>query len=298
MIETRTDVSEALAAFSRATRSLSGGVALEPLLGELVAAAAHGTGAELVAVWLPDRAGALLARAVWAASGSLAAELEGQRTESVETAATLVSARFEGEVATLSIPLDADGANGVLELVRHGGPFEGESTLVATLAADLAALAARLCVDGVASGRDGAGALDVAGDALAAVADDEGAAGRVARLATLAAGADAALVWRLRAGALVAEGVHGPIEPDSQLEEAARATVEEEQGTMAVRGAPSEGETITLQLGQPALGALQLRFPPGRPPDEHARAQLASFAVRAAHALRSAERAREAGFEL
>ena len=93
-----------------------------------------------------------MARAVWASSGSLAAELEGRRTESVETAATLVAARFEGEVATLSIPLDGDGTTGMLELVRRGGPFDGESTLVASLAADLAALAARLCEDGLAVG--------------------------------------------------------------------------------------------------------------------------------------------------
>ena len=46
------------------------------------------------------------------------------------------------------------------------------------------------------------------------------------------------------------------------------------------------------------LGALQVRFAPGRAPDEHGVEQLASFAVRAAHALRSSERARDAGLEL
>ena len=298
MIGTRTDVSEALAAFSRAGRALASGAALDPILGELVEAAAHGTGAEVAAVWLPDRTGTFVARAVWASSGSLAAELEGRRTESVEAAATLVSARFEGEVATLNVPLEGDGTTGMLELVRRGGPFDSEAMLVAALAADLSGLAARLCEDGGTSAREGAGALDVAGDALAAVADDEGAAGRVARLAVIAAGAEAALVWRLRGGQLVAEGSHGPIEPDAGLEDVARSTVEEEQGTMAVRGDRREGETVTLQLGQPPLGALQLRFPPGRSPDERARTQLASFAVRAAHALRSSERARETGFEL
>ena len=116
---------------------------------------------------------------------------------------------------TLNVPLDADGTTGMLELVRRGGPFDDEATLVASLAADLTALAARLCADGLASAREGAGALDVAGDALAAVADDEGAAGRVARLAVIAAGAEAALVWRLRAGRLEVEGSHGPIEPDA-----------------------------------------------------------------------------------
>ena len=55
---------------------------------------------------------------------------------------------------------------------------------------------------------------------------------------------------------------------------------------------------VTLQLGQPVLGALQVRFASGRTPDEHGLEQLASFAVRAAHALRSSERARDAGFEL
>ena len=124
MIETRTDLSVALAAFSRAGRLLAGDAELDPILAELVEAAARGTGAELAAVWLPDRAGTLVARAVWASSGSLAAELDGRRTESVETAATLVAARFEGEVETLSIPFDADGTTAMLELVRRGGPFD------------------------------------------------------------------------------------------------------------------------------------------------------------------------------
>ncbi len=298
MIETRADVSEALAAFSRAGRALTRGAALEPILSDLVQAAAQGTGAEIAAIWLPARGGTLVARAVWASSGSLAAELEGRRTESVETAATLVSMRFEGEIATLNVPLDTPGTAGALELARRGGAFDDEATLVATLAADLAALSVRLCEDGPASRREGSAALDVAGDALAAVADDEGAAGRVARLATLAAGAEAALVWRLRAGHLEVEGVHGPIEPDAGLEKAARSTVEEQGAQVALVGDSRAAETVTLQLGQPPFGALQLRFPPGRSPDEHVRAQLASFAVRAAHALRSSERARETGFEL
>jgi len=297
VIETRTGVAEALAAFSRAGRALAGGAALEPILSELAEAAAHGTGAEIAVVWLPDRAGTLVARAVWASSGSLAAELEGRRTESVDTAATLVGARFEGDVATLSVPLDADGTSGLLELVRRGGAFEAESRLVATLAADLAALAARLCADGLAPGRESGGVLDVAGDALATVADDDGAAGRLARLAAVAAGAEAALVWRSRGGKLEIEGVHGPIEVDPELEEAARASVED-RGAPAARDNLQRGETVTLRLGQPPLGALQLRFAPGRSPDERVRAQLAGFAVRAAHALRSSERARETGFEL
>jgi serine phosphatase RsbU (regulator of sigma subunit)/putative methionine-R-sulfoxide reductase with GAF domain len=296
-IETRTDVSEALAALSRAGKALAGGAPLEPILGELIEAAARGTGADIGVVWLPAAGEILVARAVWASSGSLAAELEGRRTESVDTAATLVSAHFEGEVTTLNLPFAADRGAGTLELARRGGAFGEEGTLVAMLAADLTALAVRLCEDGQPSGRDGTRALDVAGDALAAVADDEGAAGRVARLATLAAGAEAALVWRLRAGVLEVEGAHGPIERDAELESAARSIVED-QRPEEVPGGLRDRETVTLQLGQPPLGALQLRFAAGRAPDDHAVNQLASFAVRAAHALRSSERARETGLEL
>ncbi|HUQ23701.1 MAG TPA: SpoIIE family protein phosphatase [Gaiellaceae bacterium] len=298
MLDTRTDLSVALAALSRAGRLLTGASTLEPILGELVEAAARGTGSELAAVWLPDRTGTLVARAVWASSGSLVAELDGRQADTPAAAAASLGTHFEGEMETLSVPLDLDRTSGLLTIVRRDEPFDGESLLIATLAADLTALAARLREDGLGPSREGGGGLEVAGDALAAVADDDGAAGRVARLAVIAAGAEAALVWRLRAGQLEVEGSHGPIEPAADLEEAARSTLQEEQGTMAVRGDARAGETVTLQLGQPPLGALQLRFLPGRSPDERARAQLASFAVRAAHALRSSERAREAGFEL
>ena len=60
----------------------------------------------------------------------------------------------------------------------------------------------------------------------------------------------------------------------------------------------AQAPVVTLQLGQPVLGALQVRFAGGRTPDEHGIEQLASFAVRAAHALRSSERGRDARLEL
>ena len=88
-----------------------------------------------------------------------------------------------------------------------------------------------------------------------------------------------------------------PLEPDPNLKRVAQAVLDEHR-SVAVQGDRSKGELVTLQLGEPPLGALQLRFAPGRAPDESGLAQLASFAVRAAHALRSSERAREAGFEL
>src|SRR6185436_5267698 len=125
----------------------------------------------------------------------------------------------------------------------------------------------------------------------------EAAAARLARLAATASGAESACLWRLRAGELERDGTYGPLESDPNLKRVARSIVTEHP-SIAVQRHRRKGELVTLKLGEPPMGALQLRFPPGRAPDEAALTQLASFAVRAAHALRSSERAREAGFEL
>jgi serine phosphatase RsbU (regulator of sigma subunit) len=297
MIGTRADLAEALAGLSRVGRSLDRGAELEPILADIAEAAAQGAGAELVVVWLPDRTDGLVARAVWAVSGAIAAELEGQQAASLQAAATATRERLDGDAAGLTVPLGASAAHGVLELARRGEPFGHEAVAVAGLAAELAALAARLCQDSPTSGREPAGTLDIAGDALAAVAAADGAAGRVARLAAIASGAEGALVWRLRGPELELEGSHGHSGADAALERAARSLVDEHRA-IAVQGDRRTGETVTLQLGQPPVGALQLCFPPGRSPDQLDLSQLASFAVRAAHALRSSELAREAGFEL
>ncbi len=291
-------MAEALAGLSRASRSLTGGAQLDPILAEVVEAAALGAGADLAAIWLSEPSGSLTVRAVWAPSGALAAEVESLRALSLEEAAQLARARVDGEASGLTIPLEVNGAApGSLELVRRGEPFERDAVQVASLAADLASLAVRLCEDGRSSRGEVVGALDIAGDALAAGADADGAAGRMARLAAVASGADGALVWRIRGELLEVEGRYGEIESDDALGRAAAAILDEHRA-LAVQGDQRSGEIVTLQLGQPPLGALQLRFSPGHAPDELEVPQLASFAVRAAHALRTNERAREAGFEL
>jgi serine phosphatase RsbU (regulator of sigma subunit) len=58
------------------------------------------------------------------------------------------------------------------------------------------------------------------------------------------------------------------------------------------------GVSASLQLGQPPVGALQLLFAPGHEPSEEELARLATFGVRAAHALRAAIRARAVELEL
>ena len=290
-----TDVSEALAVLAAAARALAGGAPIEPTLAELARAAAAGTGAEVAVVWLPEREGALVARSVSSASVGLAAEIEGLRAESIAAAATLVRARLDESAEGLTLPFDAAGGAGALELARRGASFEPDEQRLATLVAELAGLASRL-EGGNAVRPGGNGTLDVAGDALAALASDDGAPARVARLAAVASGGDAAVVWRLRDDVLEVAGSYGPIVADDELTRSANGVVEEPSAVSVARGAAAE--VVTLQLGQPALGALQVRFPTSRAPDEHGIGQLAGFAVRAAHALRSSELARDAGLEL
>ena len=288
-----TDVASALAALARTAGSLAAGAPIEQALAELVRAAAQGTGADVAVLWLPEPGGALVARSVWSSSAGLAAELEGLRVEADQHPAAVVRSRLDEGAEGLTVPFDAVGGDGVFELARRGSAFEHEETQLATLAAELAALAGRL---ESAAGKDGNGTLDVAGDALAAVAPDDGAPARVARLAAVASGGDAALVWRLRGDTLELAGSYGPIVADEEFTRTAQAVVEEQSMVAVEERAPAR--VVTLQLGQPVLGVLQVRFAPGRVPDEHGLEQLASFAVRAAHALRSSERARDAGFEL
>ena len=293
---TGADVTEAIAALARASRSLASGDRLGPSLAGLVEAAAHGTGSEIVAVWLPERDGSLVVRSVWAGSASLAAELDGLRAVTVEEGIENVRGRLEDGAEVLTAPFAAPEGTGVLELVRRGASFDSEETRFAALVADLAGLAARFGEWGLPADGAVSALLDIAGEALAAVADDEGSAARLARLAAVSAGAEAALVWRLRGESLQADGVHGDLEANPALERAARAIMDGHRTTTA--GAARAGQLVTLQLGQPALGALQLCFRAGHEPDERHLEQLSSFAVRAAHALRSSERARESGLEL
>mgnify|MGYP000259329644 CR=1 FL=1 len=286
------DVAEALAALAHAVRSL----AREPVeltLGELAAAAAQGSGAEVAALWLPQGDGSLAARSVWSSSAGLSAELEGLRVESADAVATLLRSRLDEDAEVVAVPLGTSRGVGALALARRGAAFDADETRVAVLAAELAGLADRLAVAG--AGADGDGGLEIVGDALAAGADADGAPARVARLAAVAAGGDAAIVWRLRGGALEVAGAYGPIVADDGLARAAHAIVEEQQALSVDRDGPAQ--VVTVQLGQPVLGALQVRFPSAIP-DESGLERLGGFAVRAAHALRSAERARDAGLEL
>ena len=297
---TSIDVSRALDALAGSARALATGAPAEQSFVELAEAAARGTAAELAVLWLPGRGHTLRAHAVWAVSAGLAAELEGLRVDGPDGAAQLVASRLDESAEVLTVPFAAADGDGALALARRGAAFEQEDRRLATVAAELAGLASRLAGDAAAAA-DGSGVLEVAGDALAAVAADDGAAARIARLAAVAAGGDAALVWRLHDGTPEVAGAYGAIAPDAELRSAAEEVVARPEAILAAKGSAAgkgAAAVVTLRLGRPVLGALQVRFPPGRASDERIREQLTGFAVRAAHALRSAESAREAGLEL
>ena len=139
--------------------------------------------------------------------------------------------------------------------------------------------------------------LDVAGDALSAASADEHAGARIARLAVIVSGAEAAFVWRSVPDGIAQAGSHGAAAPPSSLAPLAQRILHE-HGAISVESLEDAGTVVTLQLGQPPLGAMQLVFPADAAPEADELGRLTSFAVRAAHALRSSERARTLGFEL
>src|SRR5207247_2513345 len=108
--------------------------------------------------------------------------------------------------------------------------------------------------------------------------------------------AAACLIWRVndenrlepraRAGSVDAELGH------SLEEAAARARI---PAAVEPLGAAL---VISVPLGKPQLGVLQLLFPPESPPSEAELAALGAFAGRSAQALRAGERAGEVRREL
>ena len=293
-----------LAALAASSRALAAGATSSDALGLVTGAALAACNADTVVVRAADGDAALV-RAVAAVSRSLAAELQGSRSDpaglldtpadelGVLPAALAATAARAQATAIFVVPLPSDnGTRATLELYRDGPPFDDTERHAAAIAADQAALALR------AGAREGGTAatdpLELAGDALAAASDAARTAEHVVRLAARAAGADGAWLWRIEDGVLHLVGADGAA--DAPLPAVADQLVPDQRSSAVdeCSGRP----VVTLKLGQPPLGVLQLRFPPGAPLGEEALSRLASFAVRAAHALRAGERVRDAVGEL
>ena len=298
---------EALAALAGPVGGLADAESLGETLESLVDAVAAATGADAVVLRVRD-GDCLVARLVSAGSPALAAELQAAQVplelaprlevEGIDrlTPATRIAAERIGATSALALPIVVLGTvEGLLELVRGGAPFGAAERVIARIGVGLLATALRLLDgEGVSGGREHV--VELTGDALAAGADPERVAERIARLAARATGADDSWLWLADAdvGTLELAAAHGDPRPAST--EAAESMLLDHRATALEL---SESRLVaTFQLGEPPVGALQLRFSPGDEPDDLELAETARFAVRAAHAIRAGERNQQVAAEL
>jgi serine phosphatase RsbU (regulator of sigma subunit) len=321
--QTAHGAAESLQALADAGSGVGSAPTLAAAMETLAGALARATGAEVVVARVVDSGGdQLTACAVASASAAVAAELEGSRfavadlpaeeqtdlaamPESVRRAATRVRA-----TAVVQLPVVADGhVLGSLELMRAGVPFDESERRLGRFAAAQSALAIRAFrggAHGTAANGEALRALALAGEALAAGTTEEATAEQVTRLAADATHALAGLLWRREEGRpplLVAS--HGLGASERALVDAGEAAERALDARVPVTVETSEqrlplgaGVSATLQLGQPPVGALQLLFVSGEEPSEDDLTRLATFGVRAAHALRAAIHSRQLELEL
>jgi serine phosphatase RsbU (regulator of sigma subunit) len=281
---------EALRALVETVRSANFGAPREALEA-FAAVTMEMCAAEAAVVRLADSDGAeLTAQAVHAVSPSLGAELAGSK---VAVGQVGKSSRPE---FVFSSEIESDGELlGTLDVLRHGAPFSETERLLADLAAGELALVLRALGPTVERAElTVERALVLAGAALAVGTENEDTGTYVARLAADAAGAVAAAIWRVDDDEprLVAELGVSP--PDSTALEAARGALSSRRFFMHQR--MGDAFLVSVRLGEPALGVLQLVF--ADDPDEQVLAGLSAFALRAAQALRAGDEAREAAREL
>jgi len=258
-------------------------------LTEAIGTAVHADAA--VVRFLDEERGELVARTVWGVSPVLSAELVGSRRglEGAEQA--------DGNGVVLRLPVRRDGKLvAELEVRRLRRPFDAEESLLAETAAAQVGLVLRAIeLQGSEGLAPRARVLLLAGDALAAAGGGTTTADQLTRLSAQAAGASGALLWRLGPeGALELQASYpaGEALGSTELEEAARRALDLRGPARLERGA------VTLSLGEPPLGALQLLFDPASSLSEEELSLLSTFGVRAAHALRSSESLLETTTEL
>ena len=303
-----------LAALVRAVTAAAGSATASDALRALVEGAQTVSGAEIAVVRALEDGGERLEAVAVAAPRALAAELYGTVLPAAELPQAPVDDLTKAPVAVRRIaertgatclylaPARADGCAVSVELLRAGEPFGPEQRLAAELCAAQAALVLRaFAATGNASSLTRP-ALELAGEALAVALQEEDAAAEVVRLAAGVAGASAAVLWT--------SGEHGLLPTASWRVDAAadlQAAREVADRTLAepgpvsahAAGLPQEcAVSTTLPLGRPPLGVLQLFHPAGEEPETEQLTRLATFGVRAAHALRTGERARQLALEL
>ncbi|MGZ4373321.1 MAG: SpoIIE family protein phosphatase [Gaiellaceae bacterium] len=306
-----------LHALAQAGLALGDARGLSEALHILAEATGRATGAEIVIVRVADEARrSLVTCAVVTDSAAVAAELEGSRLpledvpaleestpERLPDGARRAAERVHAGAAVL-IPVHLDGrVQGSLELMRAETPFAERELRLARIAAGQAGLVIRAFARPVAAA-DSEAVLGLAGEALAAGGDELRTAEQVTQLATHATGALAGLLWRrgLEAELELVASVGAPGSAALVAAQAAadRALVGRQAVSVESVSALPGAATLsaTLQLGQPPLGALQLLFGRDTEAGDVDLATLATFGVRAAHALRASMHARSVELEL
>jgi serine phosphatase RsbU (regulator of sigma subunit) len=295
--------SAALQSLAAAGKELAGAQDLDAALGALAAAAASGTGATIAVVRVAERAGGeLRARGVWAASPALRAELEGSRLPATALAGDELTEEDElpepvrrlvrtwGAPRVLICPVGSEGkVLASLEVARAGEPFSGSDVLLARVVANHAALLVRAIEPANGHTETGArsAALELAGRALATVAEEARGGERIARLALEVTGARSCVLWRSsgdRAEPFAAVGEAGDIAAAAQAVRHADSALSSHPSVSLDNG------VVLVRLGEPAVGGLRLVFSPGEEPGADDLGRLAAFGARAAHAVRAGER--------
>jgi serine phosphatase RsbU (regulator of sigma subunit) len=304
-----------LAVLVRAISAAAAATSPSAALRVLAEAARTVSSAQVAVIRAPDADEERLEAVAVAAPQTVAAELEGSLLPAVELpeglledlarapAATRRLADRVGASSLLLVPVRADGIAVSLELFRAGDPFDADQRL----AAELCAAQITFVLRAFAAGGDAAllarPALELAGEALAAALHEQDAAAEVVRLAAGVVGASAAILWEKTGDGLV-PGASWGLDVNGSLDaarEVAKQTLAEPGPVQAhvAEGLPQDcGVSTTLPLGSPTLGVLQLLHPAGEEPDAAQLTRLATFGVRAAHALRTGERARLLALEL
>jgi serine phosphatase RsbU (regulator of sigma subunit)/putative methionine-R-sulfoxide reductase with GAF domain len=306
-------------ALAEAGLALGRAANLNEAVGTIATAALRAVDASAVVIRVLDETkGVLRTGAVATRSAAAAAELEGSRLSIEEVPGHEESdperlpppvrraAERVDAAAVVLIPVRVEGrVRGTVELMRADLDFSEDERLLARLVAGQAALAIRAFAKAEENGRmDARMALTLAGEALAAGADEARTADQIVRLAADATGALACLLWRrvaeerLELEASVGAVSDGPLDP-------ARAAAERAlHGRRAVSVESVDGlsagatRSAVIQLGQPQIGTLQLLYEPERGPTAPELATLATFGVRSAHALRTSMHTRTVELEL
>jgi serine phosphatase RsbU (regulator of sigma subunit) len=306
---------DGLAFLARAIAAAAQRSTLADALADVANAARVVARADLVLVRIPvaDR---LEAVAV-AGQPALAAELEGTHLPAAELPRAILTtlADAPGPVrhaasraaadSVLLVPIRGAGTTGSLEAYRAGADFSEGERLAAELAASHAALVLRAFAAGEGGTSDvlESSLLDLVGESLAAASDGLETASAISRVAAHLVGARAGLLWEQEYGWLVLAGSYG-LDTESDLGTARELAAVALEEAVSVRSVSSGelpancGVATALALGQPALGVLQLLFPPGGEPGPAQLSTLTTFGVRAAHALRSGSRTRALEVEL